>query len=146
MTLPPNYNARLRRAHSTLRMRWSAQRECWFLEQQVRRAQLPKPYPGMSPDTVTRLNDGYVMIGRYEARELPPVERLIRYLNFTSVDRLGVKPEQVGAYLDDQDRSAHEASDRRTRGDLHERSKEAWDDFARREGMRSLPRANAASA
>lgn len=125
-------------------MRWSDERQCWCLEQQVRRARLPKPYPGISPDTVVRLNDGYTLIGRYAPRELPPVERLIRYLNFTSIERLGLTPDQVGAYVDDQDRYAREAHDTQVRGELHDRSKEAWDDFARLEGSRSLPHANAA--
>lgn len=144
MDLPRKYNRRLQRAHPRVRMRWSDARQCWLVEQQVRRARLPQPYRGIAPDTAIRLNDGYTMIGEYAPRALPPVERLIRYLNCMSPDQYRTGDELANK-LDRIDELGEDRKNASIRRHLNDRGADAYDDFVRAEGSRSFPHANAAS-
>lgn len=145
MELPRNYNRTLQRTHPRVRLRWSDARECWLVEQQIGRAKLPLPYKGIHPDTARCLNDGYREIGRYPARELPPVDRLVRYLNCMSPERWK-SGDELADHLDMVDSLATDRKNARIRRHFNDRSADAYDDFARAEGSRSFARSNAARA
>lgn len=142
--LPPRYNQRLQAFDPTLRMRWSNSGSCWLLEQQAQRQRLPERYRGMDPDTAIRLADGYVCIGQYDPALLPPVDRLVRYLNKQSIARLGLSPEQAANYVDARERAAKAEDDRKIKEHFRDKAKLAYEELSRLDGTTSLPHADAA--
>lgn len=144
MTLPPGYQARLKRFDSELRMRWSPRRHVWLLERRARYERLPvdpRKYGFTEHDTVVQQRDGYFALGEYAARELPTCDRLIAYLRTQDVRRRGDQDlarlaEAVADELDAADAAREERQRQAALIDVGDRAAEEWESNKWREGVR----------
>ncbi len=144
MTLPPGYQARLRRFDPELRLRWSPRRHVWLLERRARYERLPvdpRKYGFTEHDTVVQQRDGYFALGEYAPRDLPTCDRLIAYLRTQDVRRRGDQDlarlaEAVADELDAADAAREEKRRRDALDDVGARAGEEWETNKWREGVR----------
>lgn len=123
MNLPRGYNRRLQRWDSQLRMRWSETLEEWVLERKAAYGRLDLDPAFLCPDTFTQMRDGYFTLGTYPPRDLPTVDRLISYLQFSDLWNNGMTVEEMQQYMDDRWLAAHLYQKQKRRelmGDLHQ--------------------------
>lgn len=141
MNLPRAYNRVLGRVFPRLRMRWSAMRETWQLEERIhyQRNVDPNRYPKQAVDSFIRFSDGFRLLSELPPRQLPAVDRLITGLRQGSVtrimDELGVRThEEWAALLDyrDKERAAAKWLKDKERG--REYAGQFYDDLAWAEG------------
>lgn len=96
MDLPRNYNRRLQHAYPDLRMRWAEDgSERWLLERRANFRRVPpdpNKYPRDAIDTFIRHRDGFYLVGFYEPRSLPPVDRLVTFLRSQDTARMDLGP------------------------------------------------------
>ena len=139
MRLDRKYNRRLQAFDSLLRVRWSTERELWVLERRYRRAQWSIGAV-VTDDAAIQLRDGYLELGTYPARELPPVDRLTQYLGWVDTWRYGLRPDQFADKYEQHHEVRAEAKEAKIKRHLRDRASSTWDDVAPLMGSRSYAR------
>lgn len=129
----PAFLKKLRAYDPDLRVVWSATKEVWLIERQVRRGKPGLYFDSPDPDVVRRAKEGYVHVGNVHPKMLD--ERVL--LNLWRNDMWahgGAKA--VNAALDDyyESKARHEAETQRQ--DLKQIAAEMWDSIAWKRGGR----------
>lgn len=149
MRLPSTYDRRLRAYDRDLRIRWSDRRARFLLERRASYGRLsidPDLYGREEHDTVRQLRDGYFELGSYPPRELPPVDRLIAYLQTQDswhrgdqdLDRLA---NAIADELDADHQKRQAASEAAHTADVGDRAGDLWESQQWKAGLRvAVPR------
>lgn len=93
----------------------------------------------MSRETFIQRRDNYFTLGFYLPRQLPPIDRLITYLQAMDTWRPGVSADYIANQMDTADEVRHDAREAKVKRQFGDIASTLYDDATKFWGTRSYP-------